>query len=276
MRNRLYILFALILFACDKAQPIEDLWLPDGFDYAYSITEYNGDPKNSENFRCREYYDSTDRILLEIGGSHEGCLMFLYDSTGRLLEKRWGRNCQGAIRDSMVYDAAGNLIGSVTPKDSLNPNPRPFRQTKFYDNQNRLVKEFIRDFTDADGNRLEFWRELTYAVGKISKELITQNGNLEWDGTYEYDKSDRLIAIKKKRGEVYQNEYFRYDSKGKLLEKERTSNEYPLTPEVTHSAWNNRTVYDYDSNGFLVKEISISHKGKEWVVGQYVRKNKNP
>ena len=214
--------------------------------------------------------------MLKIGGSDEGCLKFLYDSTGRLPEKQWARNCQGGLRDSMVYDALGNLIGSVTPKDSLNPNPRPFRQTKFYDNQNRLIKEFIRDFIDTDGNRLEFWRELIYTGGKISREIITQNGNLEWDGTYEYDKRDRLIAIKKKRGEVTQNEYFKYDSNGKLIEKERTSNEYPLTPEVAHSAWNNIAVLNYDSNGFLVKETLITHKGKEWVVRQYVRKNNNP
>lgn len=263
------------MVACSNPRQSLEPWLPAGFQYAYSLTIYYGGANEEKNFRYIEYYDSADRTLLKVG-PEEGCLRFIYDTAGRLLEKRWGRDCRGSIRDSMVYDSRGNLIGSVTPKDSSNLTPPPFRQTKFYDNENRLVKEFVRDLTDINGKKLEFWREFRYSGGRISREIITQNGALEWDGTYEYDKNNRLLSIKKKRGHVIQNTFFKYNSRGKLVEEKRISNEYPITSDATYYAWNSSTLYEYDSTGFLVKVYSLSHKGDMDLVTEHIKKYNRP
>lgn len=112
------IRFSLLVFtliACDNKQP-DDPWLPEDFSYSYSIARYDGDPDKEGYFRYKEYYDSIDRILLR-AGPEEGCLKFLYDSTGVLKQKSWGRNCAIGGREVMVYDEQGNHIGSYAAED---------------------------------------------------------------------------------------------------------------------------------------------------------------
>lgn len=271
------MLFLMVytLVACDSKQP-DDPWLPEGFSYSYSITSYDGNPDKEEYFRYKEYYDSTDRVLLR-AGPEEGCLKFFYDSTGVLTEKSWGRNCEIGEREVMVYDEHGNHIGSYAAGDSTSNHTTPlFKQTMFYDSENRLIEELIRDYVDVDGSKHEFWRELSYTNGRISREILSHNRYIEWNGTYHYDNNNRLIAIKRKRGKVTQDEYFKYDKEGNLIEKKKSSNEYPLTPDVSFSAWNNRTILEYDSNGFLIRRSVFSHKGKKHIEVLYVRENKKP
>ncbi|QMU28938.1 hypothetical protein [Adhaeribacter radiodurans] len=276
MKTKLHILIVLVMVACNNQHESYDPWLPEGIKYSYSITTYYGENNDLDNHRGIEYYDSLNRILLKVS-PEEGCTKYEYDSIGRLQEERWGRNCQFVSRLIMVYDKAGNHLGVFSTQDStVNIIPAPFRQTKFYDSENRLIKELTRDHTDADGKKNEEWKELRYSDGRISKEIITWNGSLEWVGIYEYDKYNRLVAIKRRRGQVTQNKYFRYNKQGKVIEEKRTSNEYPISTNATHYAWNSSTLYEYDSTGSLVKVFSLTHKGDMDLISRFVKKYNKP
>jgi len=49
----------------------------------------------------------------------DGCMRFIYDSNGHLIEQIWGRNCNYGVREIMIYDSSYNLLGTYRTRDSL-------------------------------------------------------------------------------------------------------------------------------------------------------------
>ena len=172
----------------------------------------------------------------------------------------------------MFYDDSGNLLGSYTTLDSLvNLDTVSYEQIFFYDGANRLIKERIHVFTSPDGKKLETWRHYKYFGDQISEEITTFDGDTIWNGVYKYSADGKLAAIHRIRGNLVEDEFFNYNTDGRLVEKRISSTENPITPNVGFSAGNNRTVYEYDSSGFLIKEILIGHRGTAEVVTNYVK-----
>lgn len=262
------LLLCFTLYGCSKDEPA-------AFDYSYEVDKYYGDPANPKNYRSTSYYSSDD-VLLRTAGSEIGCTDFIYDDSGKLLEKHWSRSCTYVSRkEFMIYDDSGNLLGSYTTHDSLiNLDTVSYEQIYFYDDVNRLVKERILKTTNSDDHMVEYWREYTYSGDRISEEVTTFNGHTIWNGVYEYGDDGKLAAIHRTRGNLTENEFFRYDASGKLVEKRISSTENPITPKVGFSAGNNRTVYEYDSSGFLTREILIGHRGNAEVVTNYIKSKK--
>ncbi|HEV8515510.1 MAG TPA: hypothetical protein VGQ59_19640 [Cyclobacteriaceae bacterium] len=246
------------------------------FEYDYQILTYNGDTTSNENLRRTEYYNADGKIIRSIGRD-QGCMRFIYDSIGHLIETIWGRNCNYGVRELMIYDSSYNLLGSFRTRDSLvNLDTVKYKQTKFYGTRNNLIKELNHEWNDLKGERHEEWNLYVYEGDKRIKEIDLQDGTgLVWTGTYEYDSAGNLKAIKKIRNQIFKTETFKYDSNRRLIERELKSNEYPLTPDVSHSASNNKTLYKYNGIGQLVEEVALNHKGKVYSRVFCLRKSKS-
>ncbi|AHM59222.1 hypothetical protein D770_04775 [Flammeovirgaceae bacterium 311] len=262
------LLLFCALFGCSTDKPA-------AFSYAYEIDKYYGDPADPKNYRSTSYY-STDDMLLRTAGSEIGCTDFIYDDSGKLMEKQWSRNCTHVNRrEFMIYDDSGNLLGSYPTRDSLvNLDTVSYEQVFFYDEANRLVQERIQKFTNSDGEKLETWRHYKYDGEKVKEEVTTFNGNTIWNGVYVYNAEGKLSAIHRTRASLTEDEFFIYDAGGKLLEKRISSTENPVRPETSFSADNNRRVYEYESDNFLGREIIYNHKNKRELVINYIKTNK--
>jgi hypothetical protein len=255
------IVFLLTITSCvfsDKSSNPLDL----DFDYAYEIMTYHGDTLDNKNLRHVEYFDSNGK-LLRVVGTEEGCTRFIYNDQGQLIEKIWGRTCDKGLRELMIYDSSKNLIGTYRTRDSLiNIDTATYKQLYFYDNDNNLIKQFEREWNNLEGEHFERWNFYTYENGRRIKDTIRQNQGLVWAGTYEYDLKSNLISLSRVRRNILEIRTFKYDSLGILIEEEIRSNEYPLTPEVTFSASNNKTYYKYSQDGQLIEKKNMNHKGK--------------
>ncbi len=235
---------------------------PLDFDHDYEILTYYDDTLDNKNLRHVEYFDTNGK-LLRVVGTEEGCTRFIYNDQGQLVEKIWGRTCDKDFRELMIYDSSKNLLGTYRTTDSLiNLDTVTYTQLYFYDSDNNLIKEFEREWSNSDGEHVEQWNSYTYENGRKVKDTIRQNQGLVWAGTYEYDSKSNLISLKRVRRNIFETRTFKYDSSGRLIEEEIRSNEYPLTPEVTHSAGNNKTYYKYNQEGQLIEKKHLSHKGK--------------
>lgn len=262
MKTIYSILLFFLIASCDN----QDNKRESIFNYSYEIASYIGDPNDNNNYQSSEFYDSNNR-LIRILQKEEGCTSFLYDKKGKLIEKRWGRNCTNGVRELMIYDEHDNLIGSYYTRDTLiNLDTVKFFQTKYYDKQNRLVKEKI------DGFYQDMWKHYTYRGKQIISDLILSEGYTVWKSTYKYDSNNNLIKITRVRGELNEIETFQYDEKNRLVKKTISSTEYPITPEICFSAINNSTTFQYNNDGLLVKEILFNHLGKPELVTINVKK----
>jgi hypothetical protein len=265
----LYITF--IFVSCTTSDKVPNTV---DFDYDHEIKTYYGDTL-AKNLRYIEYYNEADK-LIRTTGLDEGCTRFVYDNQGHLLEKIWGRNCDHGIRELMIYDSSYNLLGTYRTRDSLvNLDTVKFRQRFYYDADNNLTKELVREWNSSDGEHFEQWFSYTYKNGIKVSDTIKQNESIEWIGTYTYDSKNTLISINRLRNRISKTETFKYDSAPRLIESEIKSNEYPLTPEVSFSAGNNKTFYKYDQDGQLTEKKVLSHKGKVQSRTIYLRTGKN-
>ena len=257
MRQSTVLILGVILISCSNPGERDK----SSFAYSYEVAKYYGDTLDAKNLRQVDYYDSTDKIIRTVG-TEIGCTRFLYDNLGKLKEKVWSRNCLGGRREIMIYDSSANVIGTYVTTDTLiNIDTVHFQQSLFYSKDGKLTKELKSERTDMDGNKIQTWSSYTYDQERIMSELITENGNPLWACRYEYNDSSQVTAIYRTRGRIFNNDFFRYNDEGLLIEKEVKGNEYPITPKVTFTVSVNRTIYKYDPSGGLIEEVLLGHRG---------------
>ncbi|RDV10245.1 hypothetical protein DXT99_26700 [Pontibacter diazotrophicus] len=222
MTKTIYILTLLFLVACQSREGKQQ----EGFDPEYVVKSYYSNADDPENLKLLKYYDSSDRLLREIGKEGD-CIRYIYDKTGKLIEKVWGRGCQQVqgVRSILFYDTLGNLLGTYTTSDTLvNMDTVNFEQIYFYDIENRLVKEKIAERVESQGDTIKTWNYYTYVGNKKDSLLVTEGNGLLWKGAYKYDTTGRLVELRKTRRDTYENEFFLYDDLGRLVEKQTITN----------------------------------------------------
>jgi YD repeat-containing protein len=244
------------------------------FQYDYEILTYSGDTTDLKNLRQTDYYDKNGKLIRQT--ENDGCMRYIYGPNGHLTEKIWGRNCKYGVRELMIYDSNYNLLGTYRTRDSLvNLDTVKYKQTRFYNANNDLIKKLSYAWNDSQGEKHELWNSYVYENNKIITELeIQDSSGLIWKGTYEYDSLNNLIAIKKSRKRIFKTQTFKYDKSGRLIEEEIKSNEYPLTPDVGFSASNNKTLYKYSDSGQLLEEKTLNHLGRVDSKTYYVKKRR--
>ena len=267
----LYILFCLTVSCSPTDMTSNKL----DFEYDYEVLTYSGDTTDLKNLRHTKYYDKNEKLIRRTG--MDGCMRFIYDSNGHLIEKVWGRNCDYGVRELMIYDSNYNLLGAYKTSDSLvNLDTIKYKQIYFYDSNNDLIKELTNSWNDSQGNKHEQWNSYEYQNKRRIKELDVQDSiGLIWAGVYQYDSIGNLETIRKVRNHTLETQTFKYDIEGRLIEKEIKSNEYPLTPDVGFSASNNRTLYKYSDSGQLLEEKVLSHLGRVDSKTYYLKKRRH-
>jgi len=268
MRQIVLFILGVILISCSNSVEGDKY----SFDYDYEVAKYYGDTLDIRNLRQVDYYDSTNKIIRTVG-SEIGCTRFLYDHLGKLKEKVWSRNCLDGRREIMIYDSSANLIGTYVTTDALiNIDTVHFPQSFFYNKNNKLIKELKSERTDMDGNKIQTWSSYTYDQEKIIREVIIENDNPLWICQYEYSDSDQLTAIYRTRGRIFNNDFFKYNDKGLMIEKNVEGNEYPVTPKVAFTVSVNRTIYRYNASGFLTEEVLLGHRGNVYARQIWIKK----
>ena len=253
--KRFLLLSFYIFVSCEERNPS---W--DEFKYDYKIETYYNNTE-SENLYNTEYYNSKNQLTRSME-REEGCSNYIYNDKGILIEKTWSRNCANGIREIMMFDLRENQIGTFITKDSIiNLDTVRFKQTKFYNQDNKIIKELEQEGNNSDFKHFEIWNYYSYQNGKTNEGKTLMNEGLQWNITYKYDLKGNLIQIKKVRNELYEIRNFSYDNKNELIKEVISSTENPITPETSFSAGNNTTLYKYDSKGFLTEEIRFNHKG---------------
>jgi hypothetical protein len=246
------------------------------FNSFYEVYSYYGNPDDPKNLRSVRYFDSSNKLLRELGGD-VGCTRYIYDETGKLIETVWGRSCEQrhGVRNIFIYDSLNNHIGNFTTYDTLiSLDTIQFQQTFFYDSANRLVKEKTGERVESPFDTIATWKYYFYSGSKIDSVKLLENDGLLWNIAYRYDKKGRLEGLRKTRGNTYENEYYIYDGFGKLIEKGTNSNEKVTSPMGSFDMPETKRVYTYDSSGFQTKEI-LYHDGKAVVEVNNIKKFKN-
>jgi hypothetical protein len=270
MKQRYILVILLFILSCKTNDRKSDC----DFNYDYEVRCYSWNSNDPKNFRYSEFYRH-DTLIRKIGREGD-CTRYFYDSTGLLVETRWGRDCSYGIRNILIYDSLKNHIGYYRTMDSVvNLDTVKYDQIFFYDTHNRLIKECTNKGNNSNYEHFETWKNYNYLGNKIIREITLTNSDTIWKGKYTYDSKGRLINIYRVRNKVYESEDFKYNEKGLLIEKVITSTENPITPEVSFSAGNNKRTYLYDSTGFLTTEILYNHKGKVEIKTIYLKLEKN-
>lgn len=258
MRTTIYIASIIfLLISCNSERKSVDSFY--NFDYDYELRSYYSD--DLDNHKSTQFFK--DGELIRRTAHEGGCEVFLYDSTGRIKESTWGRNCEYGRRTIFMYDSLNNHIGYYSTMDSIvNLDTVNFEQIFFYNSDNRLTKERTDKRKDMQGVEFEIWKFYTYTDGLIQTETILRNIDTLWIGKYSYNSNNELIKIHRTKADLYETELFKYNENGLLIEKEIISTENPVTPETSFSAGNNKRTYKYDSDGILTEEAVLNHEGK--------------
>jgi YD repeat-containing protein len=262
MRTTIYIsLITLLLVSCNSERKNIDSFY--NFDYDYELRSYYSD--DLENHKSAQFYK--DDKLIRRTAREGGCEVFHYDSTGRIMETTWGRNCEYGRRTIFMYDSLNNHIGYYSTMDSVvNLDTVKFEQILFYNTAGRLIKERTAKRKDMQGVEFEIWKFYAYTDSLIQSENTLRNSDTLWDGEYSYNSNNELIKIHRTRDDLYETELFKYNENGLLIEKEITSTENPVTPVTSFSAGNNKRTYKYDSDGILTEEAVLNHEGKVQII----------
>ncbi len=136
-----------------------------------------------------------------------------------------------------------------------------FKQIKYYDNSNRLIKEKVSERQTMNEEVIETWNLYKYDGNFRTSLEVKENDITIWYGIYEYDSTGKLLQLNKTRNERYEVETFIYDSIGQLVEKVTKNNEILVTPMGSFDSPITRTVFKYDSTNFLYEE-TIYHDEK--------------
>ena len=230
------------------------------FDYDYELRSYSFD--DLDNHTGIRFY-LNGQIIRSIY-KESGCKKYYYNSTGKIKESTWSRNCSYTGRRTIfIYDSLNNHIGHYNTMDSvINFDTIAIDQTNFYNSNNKLIKERINKGVDIYGKKFEIWRHYTYSDSLIKSEITLDNNDTVWVGNYFYNSKNNLTKIHRTRNNVYETELFKYNINGLLIEQEIISTKNPVTPTTSHSAGNNTTTYEYDSNGTLIATTILNHKGE--------------
>lgn len=257
--KKLYYIFAIfiLIISCKSPERSErDVFI----DYDYKVQAYSAGSLTYENLRYSEYYHNS-KLIRRTG--KEDCTQFYYDSTGKLIETRWGRTCDYGLRNIRIFDSLDNHIGYFTTTDSIvNLDAVDFDQIFFYDLDNQLIKERSDKRKDIYGKEFEIWKHYYYVEDRIDEEVTLYNFDTLWFGKYYYDPSKNLIKIHRTRNQAYETELFRYNESNYLVEEEIISTANPVTAEVSFSAGNNVRKYQYDSTGFNSSTTIFNHNGE--------------
>lgn len=272
MTKTIYILTLLLLFACQSREE----QLQETFESHYVVESYYSNADDPKNLNSVKYFDSSDRLIREIGKEGD-CTQYIYESSGKLKEKVWGRSCdqvQG-VRHILIYDTLGNHVGTYSTHAAIvDLDTVKFEQINFYDRENRLVKEKVAERIEAQGDTIKTWNYYTYNRNRIDSLVVKENDGLLWKGVYRYDSTGRLIEVKKNRRDTFENEFYIYDDLGRLIEKQTKTNDKVASPMGTHKVPDTKRAYTYDSTGFQAKEI-LYHDGKAVVQIVKVKEYKN-
>ena len=260
--HKILAFLILIQFSCSR----QILFVPDfseHIDYEAREIKYTGGDMTPENAINYKFFNHSGQLIEQVG--HEYRIKYFYDSIGDLIEKYNCRmyNCEIGWRDLMIYDDDKKLIGIYrTIEKSVDLDTVKFEQIKFYNERAKLSKELIDRGSNMLGDKYEIWRSYSYDDKLISKEFDIKNGDTTWIGNYNYDDKGNLINITRILGKLKEETNYIYNEKGQLITESIESNEYSLTEDLSFSVKNNMTTYDYDSQGRLIKEVTLNHKGK--------------
>ena len=255
----------IVLLGCYSNRCIPDF--SEQIEYDYKVTIYRCEGRSKE-VACFRYYNEKEQLVESIG--YESRNQFFYNEKGQLVEKFYCRmyNCQAGYRDILIYDENENHI--ETYKVYIEEDTVKFKQIKFYDENNYLIKEFDYGGTHVSGELFEYWKHYTYENDKIIDEITMRNNDTVWVGKYSYDEVGNLISIYRQNGQKYQKETFEYDQSRRLTKKSIRDDEYPLQKNVSHSATNYSTTFLYNEEGKLIEEVWYDHNEKEFAKYVYV------
>lgn len=262
MKNlKLILLLFIIISGCQTRTEFPDL--SDEIDFAYKQLKYlnNVTGKNLKGIR----YFSNDSLLIETIG-FEYRYKLIYDNENKLLEKYGCRiyNCNVGSRKIYFYDDKNNLIGNFHTSDSIiDKDTIDFKQNKFYNPKNQLIKELIQSGNNVKGEYFETWKEYEYLSDRIFKEIETHNSDTIWIGQYRYNSDNKLTRIERKLGDKYEIESFEYDNSNRIKKHTIKSNEHKIDKYTSYSVNNNSTEYDYYKNGLIKEKIHLNHLGDE-------------
>lgn len=251
----------LLVFGCNSETKFPDF--SSEINYSYKSIQFNGNPEKNDIISYK-FFDSSGKLVELIGNEYR--IQYTYNLKGQLKEKLNCRmyNCDSGWREILIYDKYENYIGSNNvPKNIKNIEPKKFKQVKFYDKNNKLVKELSDAGTNIEGNKWENWKYYSYKNNKISKEIEKNNDKIIWIGEYKYDSQDNLISIKRTNNLRFETERFQYD-KFKRIVKKSIINDELLEDSVLFSVHNNSTIFKYDKQGRLVEETTFNHKGEQY------------
>ena len=262
MKNpKLILLLFIIISSCQTKTEFPDI--SNEIDFAYKQLKYS-DKVSDKNLKGIRFF-SNDSLLIETIG-FEYRYKLVYDDNDKLLEEYGCRmyNCDVRSRKLYFYDNSDNLIGNFHTSDSrIDKDTINFEQTKFYNLDNKLIKELIYSGNNVKGEYFETWKEYKYLNNQIFKEIETYNSDTIWIGKYSYDKNNNLSQIIRRFGDKYEIELFFYNKSNKIKEHRIMSNQHKVDKYTSHSANNNSTEYKYYENGLLKEKIHFNHLGEE-------------
>lgn len=229
------------------------------FDYDYELRRYYSD--DLKNHKSAQFY--LDGKLIRATNRDGVCTQYYYDENDKLIETKWGRNCSYGRRCIYIFDSTQNHVGYYYTLDSIvNIDTIQFEQIFYYNSKNQLIKERTHQGTAISDKEFETWNYYAYS-DDLRKTLITMsNSDTLWKGTYSYDSLNNLVAIHKKRNDVYETISYTYNSNGLVNKEEIKSTANPVTEITSFSAGNHSKIYEYDSSNQLISETIINHNGE--------------
>jgi len=237
----------------------------DNIDYCYKTTVYSILDKKKEIYSY-DYYDKHDNLIESVG--FERRTKFIYDSIGHLQEKFICRmyNCEVGFRQIFIKDDFGNIMGiHNTREKELDLDTIDFKQTKFYNEKNQLIRELTYSNTGSDGVYFEYWKHYTYETNRIISDIeMFNNNDTIWSGKYLYDDFGNLTSIIYTNKGSVKTKTFEYDQCGNLIKETIEKDKHLLAKDVSFCVDNNTTAYVYDDNKRLVEKTRYNHKSEVW------------
>jgi|GEM_PF-1143262 len=251
-RKKLILLLIIIISSCQSRNEFTDI--SNQIDFAYKQLKYFDEDLNQIN------YFSKDSLLIEsVGFQYHKKL--IYDENNKLIETYGLRSS----RKLHFYDKNNNFIGVYYTSDSIvDRDTIKFKQIKFYNSKNQLIKEHIHNGNNlVNGEYFEVWKKYEYLENHIIKEIETYNSDTIWIGMYSYERNNNLSQITRRFGDKYEIELFFYNKSNKLKEHRIMSNENKVDKYTSHSVNNNSTEYKYYENGLIREKVHLNHLGEE-------------
>ena len=242
-----------------KAQTYELPEVPEGYKLTFfQVAEYDVSKNGKVVLRMKNVFDDDDNQTATL----------YYDESGKYAgETRYSKNNDGS-ETAVTYDEKKKVV-----KEAVS----------WYDSNRNLV-EYTEQEENEDGD-LEFSERKTYEYDADGNKIRETNYNA--DGSLRdytvFDSEGRTLEERLWTGDVCYN---KYDEKGNLLEKKRVweedgelqeyvQEEYQYAPDgrlLEIRSYGERTKYEYDGNGKMVKEIVYYDNGNVRKLTEYNEK----